>query len=98
MRKDTYSGTVIHCVMCMKPIPPTRKKDAVTCSPECTVARKNYFRSLVDQSHCRYCNRPSTPEMRVLFNRFAKWMRKHDGQEPESPEDLGIKPPAPQEE
>jgi hypothetical protein len=37
--------------------------------------------------------------MRVLYNRFAKWLRKHSDQEPESLEDLGpIKPPEPQEE
>ena len=66
----------MHCVVCTNPIPTTRKKDAVTCSPQCTKARKNWGRSRVDMEECRYCHKPSTPESRVLFGSWSRAMRK----------------------
>jgi hypothetical protein len=58
--------------MCSKEIPAERKWDAVTCSPDCTKARKNYGRSRKDQAECRYCNKPSTPEDRALYGMWKK--------------------------
>jgi hypothetical protein len=75
-RQDHYRGVVRHCVMCGNEIPTERKWDAVTCSPECTKARRNYGRSRKDQAECRYCNRPSTPEERALFGMWRKWQKK----------------------
>lgn len=75
-RKDDYRGVERFCVMCKKPIPADRKWDAVTCSKECTVARKNFGRSRKDQTECRYCLRPSTPEDRVFFHMFRRAMKQ----------------------
>ena len=80
-RTDYYRDVTRHCVMCGKDIPAERKWDAVTCSPECTKARKNYGRSRRDQNFCRYCNRPSTPEERTLFAMWKKWERSNAGNE-----------------
>jgi predicted nucleic acid-binding Zn ribbon protein len=71
-RRDDYRGNVMRCVVCATPIPSTRKWDAITCSKECTAARKNYGRSRKDQTECRYCQRPSTPEERT---RYLAWRR-----------------------
>jgi hypothetical protein len=62
--------------MCKKVIPPERKSDAITCSKECTKKRKDFLRSKQDAKECRYCNKPSTPEDRVLFGRWKKAMKK----------------------
>jgi len=75
-RKDDYRNTQMKCVVCTKPIPSTRKWDAVTCSPECTKARKDYGRSRKDQLECRYCQRPSTPEERALYMAWRRGMKK----------------------
>lgn len=72
-RRDDYKDRVLTCVMCSKPIPPGRKWDAVTCSPECSKDRKNYGRSRKDQTQCRYCLRPSTPEERAHYHRWKKY-------------------------
>jgi hypothetical protein len=64
--------------MCTNLIPATRKKDAVTCSPECTKARRDFFRSRIDQEKCRYCNRPSSVEERVNYGRWKRWIKTHD--------------------
>lgn len=58
--------------MCRNVISSDRKSDAITCSPECTRKRKDYLRSKLDQRECRYCNKPSTPEDRVLFGMWRK--------------------------
>jgi predicted nucleic acid-binding Zn ribbon protein len=71
-RKDSFTGNTMHCVNCTEPIPPGRKSDAVTCSPFCSKARRDYLRSRVDQKSCRYCQRPSTPEERA---RYQAWRR-----------------------
>jgi hypothetical protein len=73
MRKDDYTGVFMRCVVCMEPIPQDRKKDAVTCSPRCTKMRKDFFRSRIDHSFCRYCMRPSTPEERNRYNAWRRW-------------------------
>ena len=75
-RTDAFRDVERFCVMCKKPIPIERKWDAVTCSKECSKLRKDYGRSRRDQEFCRYCNKPSTPEQRVLFSAHAKAMRK----------------------
>ena len=75
-RTDDYSGRPMHCLVCTNPIPPTRKKDAITCSTECSAVRAKYLRSLIDQKRCRYCQRPSTPAERAAFNRWGKWEAK----------------------
>jgi hypothetical protein len=63
--------------MCKNPLAADRKKDAVTCSKECSTARKNYLRSRQDATQCRYCNKPSTPEDRVLFSAYKKWLKQN---------------------
>jgi len=72
-RKDDFRGVNMHCVVCMQPIPQTRKWDSICCSPECTKDRKNYGRSRKDQTACRYCLKPSTPEERARFALWKKW-------------------------
>lgn len=74
-RTDHFRGVTRHCVMCANPIPADRKADAITCSPECTKQRKNYLRSKLDQRECRYCNKPSSPEDRVLYGMWKKWQK-----------------------
>jgi len=71
-RADHYKGIERFCIMCKKTIPEDRKKDAVTCSKECSTARKNYLRSRQDATQCRYCNKPSTPEERARFHKWRK--------------------------
>jgi predicted nucleic acid-binding Zn ribbon protein len=75
-RTDAYRDVERWCVMCQKPIPADRKWDAVTCGKECSKKRKDYGRSRKDQTTCRYCNKPSTPEDRVLFGAWRKAQRK----------------------
>jgi hypothetical protein len=75
-RHDDYTGRSMHCIVCTNPIPSTRKKDAVTCGPECSAVRKAWSRSRMDQTKCRYCFRPSTPAERAAFNRWRKWEAK----------------------
>jgi hypothetical protein len=77
-RTDNFRGVERHCVMCAALIPAERKSDAITCSPECTKKRRDFLRSKLDQTQCRYCNKPSSPEDRVLFGMWRKWMRKGD--------------------
>jgi len=72
-RKDDFTDKPMHCIVCTNPIPATRKKDAVTCSPACSGTRKAWQRSRMDQTKCRYCLRPSTPAERAAFNRWRKW-------------------------
>lgn len=75
-RRDDYSGVMMHCIVCTNPIPAGRKKDAVTCSPECTKARKDWGRSRQDQEFCRYCQRPSSPEERHRYLAWRRWEKK----------------------
>lgn len=80
-RTDHYRGVKRFCVMCQSEIPADRKWDAVTCSPECTQARKQYGRSRKDQAACRYCLKPSTPEDRERYKAWSKWEKEHAGDE-----------------
>lgn len=75
-RTDNFRGVTRYCIMDAKPIPADRKADAITCSPECTKARKNFLRSKIDAKECRYCHKPSTPEDRVLFGMWRKAHKK----------------------
>jgi len=70
-RKDSFR--TMYCVVCTDEIPAGRKKDSVTCSPECSKARKDHFRSLIDNKECRYCNRPATPEERARYAAWRRW-------------------------
>jgi predicted nucleic acid-binding Zn ribbon protein len=79
-RKDDFHEHAMNCVMCPKKIPPERPKLAVTCSKECTIARKNYWRSKQDMRVCRYCYKPSTPEQRAAYQ---QWRRRPQNAEEE---------------
>ena len=72
-RKDDYRDTPRFCVLCTKPIPPERKWDAITCSKECTKLRRSYAQCRMDQTECRYCRRPSTPEERARYAAWKRW-------------------------
>lgn len=76
MRTDNYTDTPRYCVMDGKLIPPDRPRMAVTCSKECTDARKDFRRSRQDARECRYCRRPSTPEERHRYLRWRKFEEK----------------------
>jgi hypothetical protein len=80
-RKDDFTGIPRFCLMCKTEIPPERKSDAITCSPECTKHRQAFLRSKRDAAICRYCYRPSTPEDRVRYNQWSKWEKKNGGNE-----------------
>jgi len=80
-RTDAFRGVERFCVMCKNTIPPERKSDAITCSKECTKKRKDFLRSKQDAKECRYCNKPSTPEERVLFGMWKKAMKRGMGDE-----------------
>lgn len=80
-RADYFTNVVRHCVMCANDIPPERKADAITCSPECTKARKNFLRSKIDARECRYCYHPSTIEERLRYGRWRKWEKANKDDE-----------------
>lgn len=79
-RRDDFHNVVMHCIVCRNELPDSRRKNAVTCSPECTLARKNYWFSKLDAKMCRYCYKPSTPEQRALFQ---QWRRRPQNAEEE---------------
>lgn len=79
-RRDDFTNVAMHCVICREPITDSRRKNAVTCSPECTAARKAYWFSKLDAKMCRYCYKPSTPEQRALFQ---QWRRRPQNAEEE---------------
>jgi hypothetical protein len=70
----------MHCVVCRNELPDSRRKNAITCSPECTQKRKAYWFSKLDAKMCRYCYKPSTPEQRALFQ---QWRRRPQNAEEE---------------
>jgi hypothetical protein len=76
-RKDDVTGQQLNCVMCPNKIPPDRPRSSVTCSKECATARKNFHRSREDKRACRYCQKPSTPEERLRYQRWRRWEKKH---------------------
>ena len=80
MRRDDFHGVLLNCAMCPNKIPSDRPKNAVTCSKECTIARRNYWLSKQDTKMCRYCYKPSTPEQRALFQ---QWRRRPQNAEEE---------------
>ena len=80
-RRDDFHELAMNCVMCPNKIPADRPKLAVTCSKECTIARKNYWRSKQDSRVCRYCMKPSTPEQRLAFQQWRR--RPQDTEEEE---------------
>ena len=73
----TDATTTLSCVMCKKDIPGDRPRSSVTCSKECSIARKNFHRSREDKRACRYCQKPSTPEERLRYQRWRRWEKKH---------------------
>ncbi len=79
-RRDDFHEHEMNCVMCPNKIPPDRPKLSVTCSKECTIARKNYWRSRQDARVCRYCWKPSTPEQRAAYQ---QWRRRPQNEEEE---------------
>lgn len=79
-RRDEFHGAALNCLMCENKIPPDRPKNAVTCSKECTVARKNYWMSKLDAKMCRYCMKPSTPDQRA---EYRQWKRRPQNAEEE---------------
>jgi hypothetical protein len=84
MRKDSFTGVQMRCVVCTNPIPADRKKDAVTCGKICTKARKDFFRSRIDATSCRYCQRPATPEERARFQAWRRWEKQGVSEEQSS--------------
>jgi predicted nucleic acid-binding Zn ribbon protein len=68
----------LHCIMCKEPIPPERlSRLGVTCSDACKKARKEYLKARIENRHCRYCHKPSTPEQRKRFQRWVRWEQKN---------------------
>lgn len=68
----------IHCIMCTNPIPPERlSRLGVTCSDECKKKRKDYLKARIENRHCRYCHKPSTPEQRKRFQAWVRWEQKN---------------------
>lgn len=64
------------CVFDGKPIPAERvKRNAVTCSQGCADAIIRQRMLLMEQSECKYCRRPSTPEERESFKHWRKWVK-----------------------
>lgn len=64
------------CVFDGKPIPAERvKRNAVTCSKGCADAIVRQRMLLMEQSECKYCRRPSTPEERESFKAWRKWVK-----------------------
>jgi hypothetical protein len=75
-RADYFTGAQMRCIICGNPIPPERRRDAVTCSKACSRARDNYVLSRIDMEECRYCRRPATPEDKQRFAKWRKWEKE----------------------
>lgn len=61
------------CVWCRNEIPEDReRRRSVTCSDLCKVRIVAHRREKKDFKVCRHCNRPSTPEERVLYQRWRR--------------------------
>lgn len=66
-----------YCVFDGKPIPAERvKRNAVTCSKDCAKAIERQRMLLMEQSECKYCRRPSTPEERESYKQWRKWLKE----------------------
>jgi hypothetical protein len=56
-----------------KPIPEEReRRRSTTCSDECRTRLNEIRREKKDAKICRHCSKPSTPEERILFNRWRR--------------------------
>lgn len=65
-----------YCIFDAKPIPMERlKRNAVTCSNECAKAIERQRMLLMEQTECKYCRRPSTPEERESYKEWRKWLK-----------------------
>jgi hypothetical protein len=65
------------CVFDGKLIPAERvKRNAVTCSKECAKAIERQRMLLMEQSECKYCRRPSTPEERESYKQWRRWVKE----------------------
>lgn len=73
---------VLKCIVCTEPIPSTRRKDSVTCSPECAKIRMDYERARQQSLRCVYCHRPASAEEQERYARWRRWekMGKTDEQ------------------
>jgi hypothetical protein len=61
------------CMVDQKPIPEEReRRRSTTCSDECRTRLNEIRREKKDAKVCRHCSKPSTPEERVLFNRWRR--------------------------
>ena len=59
------------CVVDKNPIPHSRVKlGSITCSTECAKKRRRQQMKLMEQTECKYCRRPSTPEERTRYKRW----------------------------
>jgi hypothetical protein len=73
MARAVYQEESTHCVSCGELVPEARlDRGAITCSDECSKKRRVTVRTREDRKKCRYCRKPSTPEQRRAFKRFAK--------------------------
>lgn len=71
-----------YCVFDGKPIPADRvKHSATTCSKECSKAMERQRMLLMEQTECKYCRRPSTPEERESYKQWRKWLKDQATQE-----------------
>lgn len=76
-RVDNFSAVETFCCMCAKPIGDDRPRTAITCSKECTEARKQWRRSREDARRCRYCLNPSSPVERSRYQRWRRYEAKN---------------------
>jgi len=84
----TFEQVKNFCVIDQLPIPIERvKRHATTCSKECAKKLRKQRMMLMEQTECKYCRRPSTPEEREAFRRFRKLEASHpDAVYPMKPE------------
>lgn len=62
-----------YCIVDCKPIPEEReRRKSTTCCDECRDELNKQRRERKDTKVCRLCARPSTPEERILFNRWRR--------------------------
>ena len=101
-RKDDFRNRPTFCVMCGNPLPPDKPKMGLTCSDKCRDDRKDFRRSKVDARECRYCHKPSTPEERVLYQRWRRATLKEEAaqaaKQPEEPHGVENTMPIPKEQ
>ena len=70
---EPFELEFFHCVVCGEPIPNSRViRKAVTCCEEHATVLKNARRRVRDNSKCRLCNRPATPEEIASWRRWRR--------------------------